>query len=90
MQPARPTVEVLEHLLETARILGYSIRHVWLGGSGGGACEIRGKKWIFIDLSLCETEQLAQIAEGLEHEPAFARTALCVEIRGRWSPRRAA
>jgi hypothetical protein len=65
------TVEILEQLLATAHRLGYRTRHEWLGGSGGGACEFGGRKWIFIDLALNATEQLEQVVEALRSDPAI-------------------
>jgi len=64
------TVELLEQSLETARQMGYKIRHEWLGGVGGGACEFGGHKWIFVDLALNAIEQLEQVTEALRDDPA--------------------
>ena len=64
------TVELLEQALETARQMGYKIRHEWLGGTGGGACEFSGQKWIFVDLALNAVEQLEQVREALRDDPA--------------------
>jgi hypothetical protein len=66
------TVEMLESLETVAAQAGYTVRHEWLGGTGGGACEFAGKKWIFVDLSLPVPEQLAQIAGALKTEPDSA------------------
>ena len=65
------TVELLEQCCEIARQLGYQIRHEWLGGSGGGACEFGGRKWIFIDLALSAEEQLGQVTEALQQDPGI-------------------
>lgn len=59
------TVEMLEQSLEVAQNLGYRIRHEWLGGSGGGACEFGGRKWLFVDLALSPDEQLEQVCRVL-------------------------
>lgn len=64
------TVERLEQALEQARELGYEVRHEWLGGSGGGGCQLRGKKILFVDLAQDPAEQLASVQETLEREPA--------------------
>jgi hypothetical protein len=64
------TVEMLERLKELAEEAGYTIRHEWLGGSGGGKCEFAGRKWIFVDLSLSVVEQLDQVAAALKDDPA--------------------
>src|SRR5690606_10591678 len=42
-------VEMLEQSLEIARLAGYTIRQEWLGESQGGACVIKGKKFLFLD-----------------------------------------
>jgi len=69
------TVEMLERLKELAENAGYTVRHEWLGGVGGGACEFAGRKWIFIDLSLSVVEQLDQVALALQDDPAAAALA---------------
>jgi hypothetical protein len=58
-------VERLERLLEEAARRGYVVRLEWLGGRGGGACEIAGRKHLFVDLALSTAEQLDQICEAL-------------------------
>lgn len=70
------TIEVLELSLEVARRLGYQIRQEYLGGSGGGACEFGGKKWIFVDLALNAVEQTEQVIEALEADPGIHRIEL--------------
>jgi hypothetical protein len=65
------TVEMLQRLKEVAERAGYTVRHEWLGGVGGGACEFAGRKWIFVDLSLSVVEQLDQVAGALRENPAI-------------------
>jgi hypothetical protein len=62
------TVEALDQALQAARRLGFKVRMEWLNGDGGGACEIRGEKWIFIDLACNADEQLATVLDALAHE----------------------
>lgn len=62
------TVEALEQALGAARRLGFKVRMEWLGGDGGGACEIRGEKWIFVDLACSADEQLATVLDALAEE----------------------
>ena len=64
------TVEMLERMKELAEQAGYTIRHEWLGGSGGGKCEFAGRKWIFVDLSLSVVEQLDQVSGAIKDDPA--------------------
>jgi len=59
------TVEVLEAALDAARRLGFAVREEWLGGSGGGPCEIRGAKCLFVDLAESPAEQLDQAAAAI-------------------------
>ena len=75
------TVELLEEALKLSVRLGYQIRNEWLGGEGGGDCEINGQKWIFIDLAMSPTEQLDQVVETLRREPAAPSQTTCPELR---------
>jgi hypothetical protein len=75
------TADLLEEALKAAQNLGFNVRHVWLDGSGGGGCEIRGQRWIFVDLALSPAEQLAQVTEALEQRPEVATLPLRPELR---------
>jgi len=74
------TVELFEQLVDTAERIGYQIRHEYLGGVGGGSCELVGKKWIFIDLALNSAEQLDQLVEALQEDPAVYTISLPDEV----------
>ncbi len=75
------TVELLEHAALAAKQLGFRIREEWLGGSGGGPCEIKGQKWLFVDLAQSPAEQFAQVAAALRREPAVAKLEMPNELR---------
>ena len=75
------TADLLEEALKVAQTLGFNIRHVWLDGSGGGGCEIRGQRWIFVDLALSPSEQLAQVTEALEGLPESTTLPIRPELR---------
>lgn len=75
------TADLLDHALRAAERLGYKIRQEWLGGSGGGDCEIKGQKWLFVDLSLSLPDQLHQVVEALRREPAAANLELSPPLR---------
>ena len=77
------TVELLDSALEVAVDLGFRIRHEWLGGEGGGDCEIKGQKWIFIDLALSPAEQLDVVLEALRREPRVWHATLNPALRRR-------
>ena len=60
--------QLLQEAVRLAGRLGYEIRQDWLGGGSGGACEIRGRKLMFIDLAVDIEEQLEQVVDGLRHD----------------------
>ena len=75
------TIELLEQALAAARRLGYTLRPEWFAGSGGGGCELKGRKFLFLDLDLSPAEQLDQVLETLRHEPEAANLPLPGELR---------
>lgn len=75
------TVEMLEHALRAARTAGYQLREEWLGGSGGGACVLRGKKQLFLDLGQSPAEHLGHAVAALRCEPAAVLRDLPAELR---------
>jgi hypothetical protein len=84
------TVELLEEALAAAKRLGYSLRQEWLGGSGGGACEVGRSKWLFLDLAQNQTEQLGMVIETLREEPAARQLSLSPELLKLLGPARQA
>jgi hypothetical protein len=64
------TVELLDEALAAARSLGFRVREEWLGGSGGGACTLRGQKWLFLDVALDTSERLDVVVQALSADPA--------------------
>ncbi|HEY1066698.1 MAG TPA: hypothetical protein VGE52_11335 [Pirellulales bacterium] len=75
------TVAVLEQALQLAKKLGIKLREEWLDGAGGGACEIRGRPWIFLDVSQSPDEQLAQVAAALRGHPGLKSVAVPACLR---------
>lgn len=65
------TVDLMDQAVATARTLGYSIRQEWLGGVAAGACEVAGRKWLFVDLSQSAEDQLDQVCKVLESDPGI-------------------
>jgi hypothetical protein len=59
------TVEVMEEALGLAVRSGFEVRQDWFGGAAAGACEVKGRRWIFVDLSLSPREQLEQLLAAL-------------------------
>lgn len=84
------TVDLLDEALRIAAQLGYRVRQEWLGGSGGGACEFNGSKWIFLDLALASSEQLEQVVEALRGEPMARSLDVSQTLRSLLAKRKAA
>jgi hypothetical protein len=75
------TVELLDEAIRIAGQLGYRIRQEWLGGSNGGGCEIRGHRWLFLDLALAPGEQLELVVQTIRQHPEAASLAMPPELR---------
>jgi hypothetical protein len=84
------TADLLDHALRAAEQLGYKVRQEWLSGGGGGDCEIKGQKWLFIDLSLSLADQLHVVVEALRREPKAASLPLAPSLRKLVPPPKAA
>ena len=74
-------VDLLEEAIRAAIALGYTVRHEWLGGADGGDCEIKGRKYLFLDLSLSAAEGLRLVLEALHRENAGSRIAMSEPLR---------
>lgn len=81
------TIEMLDQALAVATRLGYSVRHEWFAGNGGGGCELRGRKLLFLDLDLSPADQLDQVLETLRHEPDAANLPMPDELHERLTSR---
>ena len=84
------TVELLEEAIALAQRMGYQIRQEWLGGNGGGACEIKGRKSIFLDLALGPADQLDQVLNALRREPESLTLPMPYPLRDLLQPRKSA
>lgn len=77
------TIELLERAIALAEQVGFGVRYEWLGGStSGGSCEVRGRKWLFLDPTASPQDHLEIVAEALRLEPASAQLATDSELRG--------
>ncbi len=70
------TVEALRAVLRLAEQAGYEVRHEWLDGAGGGACEVKGRKLLVLDLALGPQEQLQIVLDALHRDPEVNRHEL--------------
>ena len=59
----------IDHWIEIARGLNYEVRYDYFGGTGGGVCEIGGRKCLFIDLALTPIDQLEVVRSAIENDP---------------------
>ena len=84
------TVELYEVAKQFAESLGYQIREENLGGIGGGACEVAGRKCLFVDIAMSSVEQLDQVVLAISRDPAVHMTELPAELRNLFPIRRAA
>lgn len=57
-----------ESLLRQISNLGYTVRYDYFGGSGGGPCELGGKKHLFVDLALNSEEQFQLLTSVIQNE----------------------
>lgn len=70
------TVDALHAALGLAEKAGYQVRHEWLGGSGGGGCELKGRKMLLVDLALGPQEQLEIVLDVLRRDTLVAGAAV--------------
>jgi hypothetical protein len=75
------TVVLLAHALNLAERLGYVIRQEWLEGDGGGGCELRGRRFLFIDLATSPADQFEMVLGVLRHEPRAAELSMPQQLR---------
>lgn len=56
---------VFEEMIDLARRAGIAVRHVRLGGTGGGLCRVRDGWQLFVDIDAPPVDQLEQTAKSL-------------------------
>jgi hypothetical protein len=74
-------VELLEEALSVASRVGYRIRSEHLGETRSGACEIAGRKWFFLDLTLNSVEQLELVLDALRADAAIQSAPMSKALR---------
>lgn len=84
------TVDLLDQAILAAEGLGYRIRQEYLGETGGGVCEIGGRKWLFLDVAMNAAEQLGQIVDALRNDPGIYSLKLPRELQDAIGLRRVA
>lgn len=73
-------IELLEEALRAARAMGYVVREEWLDGAGGGDCEIRGRKHLFVDVSQSVQERLQRVLGVLRSKSELERLGLSTPL----------
>jgi len=75
------TVVLLAHALNLAERLGFVVRQEWLDGNGGGGCELRGRRYLFVDLAASADDQFEMVVGVLRSEPRAAELPMPRELR---------
>jgi hypothetical protein len=70
-----------QELLRCAREAGITIRHVPLGGSGGGLAQVRGKPQLFVDTDADPEDQLERTVEALKGIEQIRKLAIRPDVK---------
>jgi hypothetical protein len=89
-QPRVHCIDLLDLSLDCAVRLGYVIREDALGGFPGGACELKGRKWLFLDPAQTPRERLEVVIAALAADRAVDTADLPPLVARVISHRRAA
>ena len=73
----------LDTVLQLFEQLGIEVRSERLGGSGGGLCNIRGKRVVFVDVDADAATRLDRCVEALASIPEAASLYITPEMRER-------
>lgn len=84
------TVELLDQAITAAKLLGVKFREDWLGGTGGGVCEIKGQRWVFLDLAQGPAEHLAVVIEAIRGDVGLLELDLPPQLASMVQIRRSA
>jgi hypothetical protein len=58
-----------DEMIDLAKRLGLTVRHVKLGGAGGGLAQFKGQRQLFVDLDADPEDQLERTARALAGIP---------------------
>jgi hypothetical protein len=83
-------VDLLEMSLACAAELGYRLHEDSLGGRSGGVCELKGRKWLFLDPGQTPRERLHVVIDALAADPAVHAANLPPQLKRVILTRRAA
>jgi hypothetical protein len=74
-------IDLLEMSLECAAELGYQLHEDALGGRPGGVCELKGRKWLFLDPAQTPRERLQIVIDALAADPAVQTATLPTQLK---------
>jgi hypothetical protein len=83
-------VDLLELSLDCVSHLGYRLCEDALAGSAGGVCELKGRKWLFLDPAQTPRERLQVVIDALAADPTVETAKLPPQLRRVVLTRRAA
>jgi hypothetical protein len=83
-------VDLLKMSLDCAAQLGYRLHEDALGGRAGGVCELKGRKWLFLDPSQTPRERLQVVIDALARDAAIETRELPAPLARAIVHRRAA
>lgn len=84
------TAKLLAEAIEVARQLEYTVCEEYLEGAGGGHCMCGGKKWLLLDVTQSVAEQLTDVVDALQCEPAVWQRSLSPDLGQMLEVRKAA
>ncbi len=74
-------LNTFEALLEVAHRLGLDVRHVHLGGAGGGLACFKGKRQLFVDMDADPEEQLDRTVDAMATIPEINDIFMRPDVR---------
>lgn len=70
-----------EELLESAKRVGIPVRHVALGGTGGGLAMLKGRRQLFVDTDAEPEDQLERTIRALATVKEIIKAELRPDVR---------
>lgn len=80
-------LNTFESLLDVAHRLGLDVRHVHLGGAGGGLAYFKGKRQLFVDMDADPEEQLDRTVDAMASMPEINDVFMRPDVRALFEKR---
>ncbi len=78
---SRPLSDRLEELLTLSEKLGIEVRAEFMGGGGGGLCQLKGAQVLFVDTSADVTTRYERTLAALATLPEIEEHFVTPEVR---------